>query len=241
MGVHRLLWLSWIALVLPGCITTPASETGWSAEVRHAQPVACSDAALVDDSLIEDMEDSDTQTLKRGGRGGYWYSMLDKDGSKMQPQQYKAEGPGRNGSKGAAHMSGKLAPGAPGVYPYAGLGFGLAENGMYDASRYTGVTFWAKGPGKVRFEIPDGYTSPGGGWCSDCYNDFGVEIGLTAEWEQYTVRFDWLMQKPNWGDRKPQISADKLVAMEWEFSSQDRDFDIWIDDVAFVCGVEEAP
>lgn len=229
----------WLGLVLvslvSACITTPASETGWSAQVRHARPVPCSD-----DALIEDMEDSDTQTLKRGGRGGYWYSMLDKDGSRMQPQQYEAEGPGRNGSKGAAHMSGKLAPAAPGVYPYAGLGFGLAEHGMYDASRYVGVTFWAKGPGKIRFEIPDGYTSPGGGWCSDCYNDFGVEIGLTDQWEQYTVRFDWLAQKPNWGDRKPQISTDKLVAMEWEFSSQDREFDIWIDDVAFVCGVEEA-
>ena len=168
-------WGSWClasgALLLPACITAPASETGWSKTVREARPVPCAG-----DALIEDMEDEDTQILKRGGRGGYWYSVLDKEGSKLRPQQYQAQAPGRNGSKGAAHMTGKLAPRAPGVYPYAGLGFGIAENGMFDASRFSGVTFWAKGPGKIRFVIPDGYTSPGGGWCSDCYNDFGVEI-----------------------------------------------------------------
>jgi endoglucanase len=223
------------ALTLPGCITTPASETGWSAEARHTKPALCAE-----DGLIEDMEDGDTQTLKRGGRGGYWYAMLDKDGSKMAPQQYEPEGPGHEGSKGAAHMSGKLAPSAPGVYPYAGLGFGLAEHGTYDASRFEGVTFWAKGPGKIRFEVPDAHTSPGGGWCTDCYNDFGIEIALTDQWEQYTVLFDWLLQKPNWGDRKPEITRAKLVAMEWEFSSQDREFDIWFDDVAFICGALES-
>jgi endoglucanase len=135
-------------------------------------------------------------------------------------------------------MSGELAPGAPGVYPYAGLGFGVSEQGTYDASRYQGVTFWAKGPGKLRFEIPDGSTSPKGGWCSDCYNDFGIEIGLTEQWAQYTVLFEWLLQKPNWGDRRPQITRAELVAFEWEFSSQGRAFDIWLDDVEFVCGVE---
>jgi endoglucanase len=222
-------------LLLPvsGCITTPASQTGWSAKARNTRPVPCGDEAL-----IEDLEDGDTQALKRDGRGGYWYSMLDSNGSKMTPQQFEAGSPGRAGSKHSAHMQGQLAPAAPGVYPYAGLGFGLAEHGTYDASKYQGVSFWAKGPGKVRFEVPDGYTSHKGGWCSDCYNDFGIEIGLTEQWEQYTVLFDWLLQKPNWGDRRPTITAKELVAFEWEFNSKDRPFDIYIDDVAFICGVQ---
>ncbi len=225
------------ALGPAGCITTPASETGWSAKVRQARPIPCGDQAL-----IEDFEDGDTQTLQREGRGGYAYDMLDSNGSKLQPEPFEPSSPGHDGSKYAAHISGKLAPGAPGVYPFAGFGFGLSEHGTYDASRYKGVTFWAKGPGKIRLEIPDAYTSPAGGWCTDCYNDFGREIALTDRWEQYTVLWDWLLQKPNWGDRKPAITPEKLVAMEWEFSSQDRPFDIWVDDVAFICGVEgEAP
>lgn len=146
--------------------------------------------------MMEDIEDGDTQSLKLEGRGGYWYTTVDQDGSTMTPQQFKPDSPGRAGSTGGAHMSGKLAPAAPGVYPYAGLGFSIADQKTYDASQYKGVTFWAKGPGKIRFEIPDGYTSPAGGWCTDCYNDFGVELGLTDQWEQYTVLFEWLLQKP---------------------------------------------
>lgn len=226
-----------LCLLLPasGCITTPASETSWSAKVRAVRPIPCRDQATIDD-----LEDGDTQTLKVEGRGGYWYSMVDQYGSTLTPQQFKPDAPGHEGSKHAAHMFGQLAPGAPGVYPYAGLGAGLAENGTYDASRYQGFTFWAKGPGKIRFEVPDAYTSPKGGWCTDCYNDFGIEIALIDGWAQYTVLFDWLLQKPNWGDRRPQITPEELVAVEWEFSSQDRAFDVWIDDIAFICGVEEA-
>ncbi len=223
-------------LWLGGCITTPASQTGWSAKTRETAPVPCGDQGL-----IEDLEDGDTRSLEREGRGGYWYSMVDQHGSKMSPQQFMPDAPGRAGSKHAAHMSGQLAPSAPQVYPYAGLGFRLAEHGSYDASRYEGISFWAKGPGKIRFEVPDAYTSPSGGWCTECYNDFGIEIGLTDEWARYTVLFDWMLQKPNWGDRKPQIATDELVGLEWEFSSQDKAFDIWIDDVAFVCGVEKVP
>jgi len=226
-----------VCLLLSGCITTPASQTGWSAKTRNTKGVACGS-----EGFIDDLEDADTQTLKLGGRGGYWYTMIDPHGSKMEPAQFEVDSPGRDGSKHAAHMSGQLASGAPGVYPYAGFGFGVSEQGTYDASRYKGVTFWAKGPGKIRFEIPDGYTSPKGGWCTDCYNDFGVEIGLTDTWEQYTVLFEWLLQKPNWGDRRPEITPAELVAFEWEFNSQGRPFDIWIDDIEFVCGVEgEAP
>jgi endoglucanase len=235
MARHTLVLCS--VLLLSGCITTPASETGWSAKVRHAKPILCGEQAQIDD-----FEDGDTQTLKRDGRGGYFYGMLDAHGSSVTPQPFKPSAPGRAGSKYAARMSGQLAPGAPGVYPYAGFGFGLSEHGTYDATRYQGVSFWAKGPGKIRLEVPDAYTSPAGGWCSDCYNDFGREIALTDQWQQYTVLWEWLLQKPNWGDRKPQITPARLVALEWEFSSHDRAFDIQVDDVAFVCGVEgESP
>lgn len=222
------------AVLQVGCITTPASETGWSFKARHAIPVECGENAL-----IEDGEDGDNQVLKREGRGGYWYTFIDAYGSKLSPQPFKFESPGRNGSKYAAHMSGKLAPSAPDVYPYAGIAFSIANpKGPYDASRYKGISFWAKGPGKVRFEIPDGYTSPDGGWCTDCYNDFNLEIGLTSHWERYTVMFDWMAQRPNWGDRRPAIATDQLYAVEWEYSSPDRTFDVWIDDVSFICGVQ---
>ena len=76
---------------------------------------------------------------------------------------------------------------------------------------------------------------PAGGVCSDCYNDFGVVLALEPEWRKYTLRFAWLQQRPNWGDPFPGLQADKVYAMEWEFGGGGRDFDISIDEIAFVC------
>jgi hypothetical protein len=85
-----------LCLLLPasGCITTPASETSWSAKVRAVRPIPCRDQATIDD-----LEDGDTQTLKVEGRGGYWYSMVDQYGSTLTPQQFKPDAPGHEGSK----------------------------------------------------------------------------------------------------------------------------------------------
>lgn len=231
----RLLVVLPSALVLvSACITTPASETGWSRRARMLTPTACDESAL-----IEDAEDGDTQILKRAGRGGYWYTFADSYGSRVEPAPFKPEGPGHDGSQRAAHMRGHTAPSAPEVYPYAGMAFSLADpRGDYDASRYRGVSFWAKGPAHIRFEIPDGYTSPEGGYCKDCYNDFSIELALSGEWQRYTILFSWLAQRQGWGDPRPSISPQRLFALEWEFSTPDRDFDVWIDDVAFVCGVQ---
>jgi endoglucanase len=216
-----------------GCLTTPASETGWSGRARHEAPGVCGNVA---DALIEDAEDGDTRGLVRAGRGGYWFSFLDSSGSTLEPAQgsFKMAAPGNAGSQHAAHMHGHAA--AVGDSVYAGIGLSLAEpRGPYDASRYDGITFWAKGPAHVRLEIPDGYTAPEGKRCKDCYNDFGIELALAAGWQRYTVKFEWLAQRQGWGDPRPEIAREELYAIEWQFGSPGRDFDVWIDDVSFSC------
>jgi endoglucanase len=222
-----------IALAVSGCLTTPASETGFTMRARQEQPGACSG-----DALIEDMDDGDTRVLVREGRGGYWYTSVDTEGSVIdQAGAFKMGAPGRSGSGHAAHMSGRMAPSGWSVY--ASMGFGLAHpNGPYDASRYAGVTFWAKGPAHVRFKIPDAFTAPGAGNCKDCYNDFGIELAFTSKWERYTIPFSWLAQQPGWGDPRPEIAANAIYGLQWQFGTRDRAFDIWVDDIAFFCGDE---
>jgi hypothetical protein len=136
--------------------------------------------------------------------------------------------------KGAAHMSGQMA--SIGDAVYAGMGVWLTDpTGPYDASRYSGVTFWAKGPGRVRFEIPDVHTGPEGGICKDCYNDFGIVLALESEWRKYTIRFEWLEQRSGWGEPYPALQTDQILKLEWEFNGKGRAYDIWVDDIAFVC------
>jgi len=223
-----------LAVSLVGCITTPASETGWSGRARQLEPGSC--GGMTGHAMIEDAEDADTRVLQREDRGGYWFSFVDSAGSTVEAAQGSAKmpSPGHD-SKHAARMSGHTASSGDSVY--AGIGLSLAEpRGPYDASRYDGISFWAKGPGHVRLEIPDGYTAPEGRKCRDCYNDFGLDLALAAGWQRYSVKFEWLSQRQGWGDPRAEIERKELYAIEWQFGTPGRDYDIWFDDVTFTCG-----
>jgi endoglucanase len=219
-------------LLWSGCISTPASETGWSGRARATEPGPCAST----DALIDDGEDGDNRALVRGGRGGYWFTFVDSSGSTLESQgNFKMVAPGNGGSRFAARMRGHAASSGESIY--AGMGLSLADpRGPYDASNYDGISFWAKGPGRVRLEIPDAYTTPEGRHCKDCYNDFGIELALAADWQRYTIKFDWLSQRQGWGDPRPEVAKEALFAIEWQFGSPGRDFDIWIDDLTFTCG-----
>lgn len=219
------------ALAASGCITAPNWEYGATPEAKALNLPPCGA-----DGAIEDGEDGDARVLVRGRRGGYWFSFVDSEGSVIDPPSgpFEMGAPGHAGSRHAARMRGHMAESGKSIY--AGIGFQFTDpSGPYDASKYTGVSFWAKGPGRVRLEIPDVHTAPAGGICSDCYNDFGVVLALEPEWHEYTLRFEELSQRPNWGDPFPGLQADQVYGMEWEFGAAGRDFDISIDDVAFVC------
>jgi endoglucanase len=226
----RVVTLGIAGALLMGCITAPGWEYGTTPKAKALDVAACNPNAIV-----EDGEDGDNRVLEREGRGGYWFSFQDSEGSQIDPPSgsFKMGAPGHDSPR-AARMRGHMASSGKSIY--AGMGFSLADpNGPYDASKYDGVTFWAKGPGRVRFEMPDVHTAPAGGVCSDCYNDFGVVLALESVWKKYTIRFDWLAQRPNWGDPFPALEPRQVIAMEWEFDGAGRDFDISIDDVAFIC------
>jgi endoglucanase len=122
---------------------------------------------------------------------------------------------------------------------FAGMGANFLDpKGPYDASKYGGISFWAKrGPGttpKVRFKIPDAATDPDGGICSACYNDFGIDLKLTEEWTQYIIPFSSLKQERGWGAPHPKgIDVTQLFAAQFQVNDKSRDYDVWIDDLKF--------
>lgn len=215
-------------LLWTGCITSSPSEFGATATAKTDVLNRCPDG------LIDDLEDGDSQITKKEGREGYWFTFADKEGSTVFPKgDFKPEAGGPNGSTHAARFHGKMA--TAGKSLYVGMGFSfLNPKGSYDASKYKGISFWAKGPGKVRFEVPDVDTQPEGDKCSDCYNNFGVELYLTDQWVRYTVPFERLAQQPGWGDPAPGVDAKELFGVQWQFKSPGVDYDIWIDDIEFV-------
>jgi len=224
------------ALFGTGCIT--AAGKGASSSKGGALKTCGPEA------VIDDFEDNNNQVTVIDGRGGYMYTFADKAGTTVWPESGDNGGTftpspgGHNGSKFAANFKGTLGT-AEVVFGAMGINF-QDPKGLYDASKYAGITFWAKrgsdSVAKVRVKVPDKNTDPEGGVCSECYNDFGVTLNLTEQWTRYTLPFKDLKQEPGWGQpHKPHIDPSTLTAIQFQASTQGASYDIWIDDISFVC------
>lgn len=194
---------------------------------------------------------SDAETANRTsfleGRGGWWYSYFDIEkggGSTIWPDAgavggtFEQSEPGAAGTKHAARMKGKV---GSGEVVFAGMGAGLLDPpGPYDASKYGGISFWAKvGPGstqKVRLKVPDKQTKPEGGMCkgAGCNNDFGADLTLTTDWVQYTVLFRTMKQVPGWGDQYTGgIDPKSIYEVQFQVGEPGKEFDVWVDEIQF--------
>ncbi len=194
------------------------------------------------EGIISDGESNNNQVNAIKGRGGYWYTFVDKGGSSVTPTSGDQGGTftmsegGANGTKYSAHMTGSVGGGDP---AYVGMGFNFVDpKGQYDATKYKGISFWAKkGPGStgnVRLKVPDVSTDPDGKVCNDCFNDFGADLVLTEEWQQFTIPFEAMKQMKGWGSPHPAgIDPSKVYGMQWQVNEKGSKFDIWVDEISF--------
>jgi endoglucanase len=228
-----------------GCIAPPAAAPG--AAPGSPAAIGGAGAGFKDcgpEGMIDDGEDGNNQTMPINNRGGYWYTFVDKAGSTVTPMAGEqggtfsmAEG-GVNGSKYAANVKGKIGTGAI-VFGAMGLNF-VDPKDQYDSSKYAGIAFYAKrgedSTGKVRLKVPDGNTDPQGGVCSECFNDFGGDLNLTPEWKKYIFPFKKMAQMPGWGaPRKPHVNPATIYGLQWQVNVPGANYDIWVDDVQFLC------
>jgi hypothetical protein len=121
---------------------------------------------------------------------------------------------------------------------------GTGAKTAYDASQYKGVSFWAKANGSsnvpIRLSIKDKNTAPEGGVCdakvtsgaTACNDDWGKALSFTPDWKPYTLLFADMRQS-GWGAAYPSFDVKNAYSIQLQVS-QGIDFDLCIDDVAFV-------
>ncbi len=229
-----------LALLANACFgPPPKGATHGAGGADENALVSCGPTGVIDDA-----EDNNNQISPAGDRGGYWYTFVDKEGSTVSPTAGDQGGTftmvdgGANNSGHAANVKGKL--GTADVV-YAAMAFNFMDpKGAYDASKFAGITFFAKrganSTGKVRVKVPDTKTDPAGGVCSECFNDFGFELDLTPEWQRYVIPFDKMRQMEGWGAPHPShIDASKIYGVQFQVNAKGADYDIFVDDIAFVC------
>lgn len=189
--------------------------------------------------VVDDFEDSDADISLFDDRSGSWYTYKDKNGTTLSPDPLGLTNEGAQGSKHAIRIFGKT---GQHVDTFAGLGVPLSETLMpYDLSGMSGICFRAKGSGTARVMLPDVNTFPQGGRCKSCYNSFGKDFQLTADWQELCFRFEKMAQKQGWGEAVPALSTDKVFGLQFQIYKHDISYDLWVDDIKLSCEASTQP
>lgn len=201
------------------------------------------------DDVVATFEEGTGAVLQVGGRGGGFYMFNDGTGMQtpptgMLPPATKTD---RCGSTYALCMSGKnftmWGAGMGTDFAPTSGGMGMGTKQTYDASAYKGIAFWAKSntaTAAVRLGFKDKNTAPEGGQCDAmmtsgaqaCNDDWGKALNFTNAWQPFTVTFADLTQA-GWGKAATAFDSKAVYSVQFQVS-QGIDFDLCIDDLAFV-------
>ena len=194
------------------------------------------------EELIDDMNDGDRFIPQVNGRAGAWKDSDDgTPGATMFPDPAGLFTMTKTGD--ICRQYAAYVYGGPFVDTGATVGFGIG--GPYDASKYDGISFWAKidsGSYGLRVAFPDKDTSPDGGLCqgnvagNQCYDHYGYRItNLTTAWTKYTVYFNSLTND-GWGRSGGGFDRSTIFEVQFQIP-KDNKFGVWIDDVSLVIGL----
>ena len=193
------------------------------------------------EEMIDDMNDGDRYIPQVNGRAGAWKDEGDATSSStMFPDPaglFTMTNTGDACRKYAAYVYG-----GPFVDGNPMFRFGIG--GPYDASKYDGISFWAKidsgSSSGLRVAFPDKDTQPDGGLCqasvpgNSCWDHYGKKIDITTAWTRYQVSFNELTQI-GWGRAGAGFDRSTIYEVQFQLPSNAK-FGVWIDDVALVIG-----
>ena len=203
---------------------------------------ACPAYLLANEELIDDLDDANASIPTLNNRRGAWSdALINTSGAFIFPDPSTPFIPTDTGEicrKYAAYVYGQTS-----IDPGSGANFGFSLGSPYNASAYSGLSFWARidagtdPPLHVAF--PDGDTDPRGAKCQanttdptrTCWSHYGLRLVLTSTWAKYTIPFSSLSQDA-WGYQAQSFDASTLFSVVFEIGDTST-FGIWIDSVAF--------
>jgi len=193
--------------------------------------------------LVDGFEDENLTLEQTDGRGGVWYLVGDGTAGTVGPDPLECSpltgAPDELGGF-AMHVTAAGFTGSGSI-----LGADLRNlKTVYNASRFTGIRFWAKvGSGKNtkhRVQITDATTDRAGGNCDPaatavaaekCDDHFGFAATFTTSWAQYSITFAQMTQL-GWG--KAGTALDKTAIYGLQFTAKPKlNVDLWLDQIEF--------
>jgi poly(3-hydroxybutyrate) depolymerase len=108
----------------------------------------------------------------------------------------------------------------------------------YDATAYSGLSFRARGSGRIRLRLATPQNAPvaEGGECTKtgelCYDWPGVWVNLNADWTTFSFPFCSLVPEGWSGDATP-LDPTQLGAIHFQLQG---DVNLWLDELQFTSG-----
>lgn len=164
--------------------------------------------------LLDDFEDGNTESIG----GGWWYPQ--SDGTAPDPSLTIEAIDDRAGSTMALHFSGE-------GFTDWGMFVGLdLPGGVYDASAYSELRFWAKAEADSSRVLSVQWLDANG------FDHFSVSIELTSEWQEYRLPLaDFMFTEM---DAEPALLLDPSNLSHLQvYSLDDNYYSYWLDDVSF--------
>lgn len=185
--------------------------------------------------MIDDLEDGDLNGLKLEGRNWSWSQFDDAtDGTQYLTivQLSDALGKGDN----VLYVRG-----GDWTKTGGGLSASLAYNtsprsfGVYDASAYTGIQFWAKTVGLNQFKVevgtPETTSVNGGGIClENCPAHFSNTVPVNDSWIQVRISFESF--NLSIGKHSLPLDPARIKSIHFSFETHG-DYEVWVDDFSF--------
>jgi hypothetical protein len=178
---------------------------------------------------IDDFEDGDDSIRALEGRAGFWRWAREIDAPGTAPALIPIPRPdATRANRLAQHVKGGQL-----VDWGATVEFDFRP-ACYDASKYVGVSFQARGPGRIYFAARERSVIPiaEGGSCEvDCHNPHVVKLELEAVFRTYQVRWTELRQR---GIGKPPLDPSRLHSLAFLIRPEDTPYDVWLDELRFL-------
>ena len=217
------------------CAVSARCNTGGDCDSFVCSKNKCiADIDVPADDVIDNFEDGDFFLLAKGGRTGNWYAY--GDGTGTVTEEIKSSKRGATSAKVMHTTGADFTSWGSGVgVDLNNAGAGQADKKVYDASAYTGVTFWARAETTLMVSVvlPDGNTDAAGKVCTVCDHHWFKPIQVDTEWKRYTITFESLALENGTEPVPTAFDAAQLVALQFRLASG-QTYDLWFDDVAFV-------
>jgi hypothetical protein len=189
--------------------------------------------------VIDDMEDGEGYICRGNGRVGQWYTYgtnITPPATPPPPAIPPSPSPTsatRPGSNYAMHLMGSSLTTVTGAALGVDLQLDGATYGTYDATAYSGISFYGKGNVTIDVLIDSAPTTSStfGGNCVSVCTPAQISRTLTPNWTFYTIPF--ISFSLGNGGQTP-IDKRTLTHIQFRVASAAIPADLWIDDLSFV-------